>query len=61
MPWTLKDAIKHTKKATTITAKKQWADVANSELKRTGDEGLAIRAANRVIRDRSPKKVEKKR
>ena len=49
MPWTPQDAPSHTKKATTATAKRQWAEIANQVLERTGDEGRAIREANAVI------------
>jgi len=30
--------------------KRQWSHVANSVLKRTGDEGAAVRAANGVVK-----------
>ena len=50
MPWTSKDAKRHDKKATSPKRQRQWADVADSALRRTGDEGLAIREANGVIR-----------
>lgn len=49
MPWQPGDAARHTKKAKSPTAKRQWADVADSILKKTGDEGLAVREANGVI------------
>lgn len=50
MPWTPKDAGKHNKAATNGKPAKQWAKVANSVLKRTGDDGRAIREANAVVR-----------
>jgi hypothetical protein len=50
MPWEPKDATKHNKKASTPEMQRQWADVANSELQKHGNEGLAIRAANSVIK-----------
>ena len=50
MPWTSKDAKRHDKKASTPKRQRQWADVADSALRRTGDEGLAIREANGVIK-----------
>jgi hypothetical protein len=53
MPWTPKDSARHTKKAKSAVAKRQWAHVADSELKRTGNEGLAIRAANSVVKKRA--------
>jgi hypothetical protein len=58
MPWTPRDAISHTKKATTETAKRHWAEIANQVLEKTGDEGRAIREANAVIA-RTARKSEK--
>ena len=55
MPWTPKDVSGHDKKAKSAKAKRQWSDVANGVLKRTGDEGLAVREANGVIKDRRGK------
>jgi hypothetical protein len=49
MPWNPSDATRHTKKATTPKKKRQFADVANSVLARTGDEGRAVREANAVV------------
>ena len=49
MPWTPKDAERHTHKATTSALKELWAKVANESLERTGDEGRAIREANAVV------------
>jgi len=49
MPWSARDAYRHTKTASTPMLQRQWAHVANSELERTGDEALAIRAANSVV------------
>ena len=49
MPWTAKDAPAHNRHATGKRAQ-QWADVANSTLARTGDEGRAVREANGAIR-----------
>lgn len=49
MPWTPEDVARHNKRAAkSPKAKRQWADVANSVLKSTGDEGRAIREANAV-------------
>jgi len=50
MPWTAKDASRHTKKAKSAKRKRQWAHVADSVLRRTGDEGAAVRAANGVVK-----------
>lgn len=49
MPWTSKDAERHTHKATTNALKELWAKIANEALKRTGDEGRAVREANAVV------------
>jgi uncharacterized protein YdaT len=55
MPWTSKDATKHTKKAKSATAKRQFAHVANSALKRGASEGSAIRQANAAVKKRKKK------
>ncbi len=52
MPWNMNDAKRHTKKAESPVAKKQWSEVANSVLGKTGDEGRAVRAANSVVAQR---------
>jgi uncharacterized protein YdaT len=52
MPWKPSDATRHTKKARSAKAKRQFAHVANSMLKRGASEGAAIRAANGVIKKR---------
>lgn len=53
MPWNPSDATRHTKKAKSPKAKRQWRDVANSVLKKTGDEGRAVREANGAVKKRS--------
>jgi hypothetical protein len=60
MPWTSGDAHRFTKKAKSGVAKRQWAHVADSALKRTGDEGLAIREANSVVKKRGTMAKESK-
>lgn len=51
MPWTPSDGpSRHTKKAKTPKLKRQWSDVANSVLAKTGDEARAVREANGVIK-----------
>jgi hypothetical protein len=50
MPWSPGDAARHDKKAASGKKARQWAHVANSVLKRTGDEGLAVREANGVVK-----------
>jgi hypothetical protein len=52
MPWGYGDALRHTKKATSPKAKRQWSDVANGVLAKTGDEGRAIREANGIVKQR---------
>jgi hypothetical protein len=47
MPWTPKDAERHTHRATTWELKELWAQVANECLERNGDEGRVIRLAGR--------------
>lgn len=49
MPWTPDDASRHTKMADTTKRARMWADVANKELAKHGDDGAAIRAANAVV------------
>jgi hypothetical protein len=49
MPWTSKDAYRHTHKAKSPKAQRQWSDVSNSALKRGASEGSAIRQANAVV------------
>lgn len=55
MPWTPKDATRHTKAAKSPAAKKQWAKVADATLAKSGDEGSAIRIANAAINKRKKK------
>lgn len=52
MPWKPSDASSKTRKAKSLIAKRQWRDVANSVLAKTGSEGRAIREANAVIKRR---------
>jgi uncharacterized protein YdaT len=52
MPWQAKDASRHTKKAKSATAKRQWAHVSNSMLKSGKSEGAAVRAANAAVKKR---------
>lgn len=60
MPWNSESASKHTKKASTPKKKRIWASVANAVLKRTGDEGAAIREANGVVaHQRASKRKDK--
>ena len=53
MPWQPEDAPKHTHKADTPHLSRLWAEVANSVLAQTANEGRAVRAANAaVLRER---------
>jgi hypothetical protein len=45
VPWTAEDAERHTKKADSAKRQRMWADIANSVLTETGDEGRATRPA----------------
>lgn len=56
MPWIPKSATRHTAKAKSQAAKKQWASTANSVLADSGDEGKAIRIANAAVKRRGGKK-----
>lgn len=56
MPWKASDAARHTKKAKSPKAKRQWRDVANSMLERGKSEGAAVRAANAVVKRRRKSK-----
>jgi len=60
MPWTPKDASAKTRKASSPAKKKKWAGVANAVLKKSGDDGKAIRIANAAVKGTlsKPKKQE---
>lgn len=49
MPWTSADASKKNSKIKTAKQKRQWAEIANSVLSRTGNDAQAIRQANGAI------------
>lgn len=60
MPWRPASASRFTTKARTPTQRRQWSMTANSILKRTGNEGRAIRGANAAVgRTKSRKKKER--
>lgn len=56
MPWKMSDASRHTAKAKTPAAKRQWSSVANKVLQQSGDEGRAVRIANAAVAKRKRKK-----
>jgi hypothetical protein len=58
MPWTAEDAERHTKKADSAKRQRMWAEIANSVLDETGDEGRAIREANAMVRQDHEKSAE---
>ena len=49
MPWNPEDAERHTKKANDPKRQRMWAEIANSVLSDTGDEGRAVREANAAV------------
>lgn len=55
MPWDSRSAKKHTKKANTPAKKRKWAATANRVLKKTGDEGRAVRIANAQMKKSQPR------
>jgi hypothetical protein len=61
MPWTAKDASRHTRKAKTPRAKRAFSHAANSVLKATGDEGRAVRAGNAAAARSAAKSSRKQR
>jgi len=61
MPWQPEDASRFTHKANTPKKREAWARVANSTLDRTGNEGLAVREANGVVRDAHHEEKRKRR
>lgn len=56
MRWKPDDALRHTRKANSPAKRRQWADVANSELAAGRSEGRAVRAANTVVKNRPSSK-----
>lgn len=49
MPWTARDATRHSKKAHTPELRKTWSTVANKVFHQSGDDAKAIRVANSVV------------
>jgi hypothetical protein len=59
MPWSPSDAKSHTSKARNPKLARQWADIANNALKRSGNDASAIRQANGVIAHEVAKRHKK--
>jgi uncharacterized protein YdaT len=59
MPWSMGDAPAFTKKATTPKLKSTFAKTANAVLKKTGDEGKAVKIANAAVKKGVMKKAPK--
>jgi hypothetical protein len=57
VPWTTQDVGKKNSKVKSAKRRKQWVDVANSVLKRTGDDATAIKEANGVAKKMARKRV----
>lgn len=55
MPWRSRDAVRHTKIATTKSLQRQWMHVANGAKKRGASDAVAIQEANSVVRKNSGK------
>ena len=51
MPWSSSEAQIHTGLADTPRRQRLWAEVANSVLGKTGDEGRAVRMANAAVHE----------
>lgn len=54
MPWKPSGAKHKDKAANTPKKAREWAHIADSVLKRTGNEGLAIREASGVLKKQPP-------
>lgn len=52
MPWQPKDAARFNKGASSKRLQQTWASIANEKLRQTGDEGRAVREANRALKGR---------
>lgn len=61
MPWTSKDAYRHTKKASTPQLQSMWSKVANSALESGRDEATAIREANAVVAKQGKSKSKRRK
>lgn len=59
MPFSASDATRH-KKDLGPGSRRKWADIANSILQNTGDEGLAIKTANARTKASIARRMRKK-
>lgn len=60
MPWAQSDVSRHNKSVKSPKRKRQWRDVANAILARTGNDARAIRGANAVVRKDQAKRAKKR-
>jgi hypothetical protein len=60
MPWTPAQAHKHNHGLKSSKQRRQWSEVANSILKRTGSDSRAIRGANSVVKKSQSKRSRKR-
>ena len=61
MPWSTRDVSRHNHAVKSPKRKRQWRDVSNSILARTGDEGRAIRGANAAVKKSQSKRARRRR
>jgi uncharacterized protein YdaT len=59
MPWTSRDVSKHNKSVKSPKRRRQWSEVANSILERTGDDARAIRGANSAVKKSKSRRTRK--
>jgi len=60
MAWTPDDAPAHTGLATTPSARKQWAEIANFVHAISGDEARAIAIANKELHTERVQRLERR-
>lgn len=60
MPYSAKDAKRHTKKADTPKKQRQWAHIFNSVMERTGSESAAFKAASGTVKKAGKKPARRK-
>lgn len=57
MPWQPSESKAHTVKANTAPKQKQWSEVANSVLEKTGDDRRAVITANGVVKNHPARRM----